>query len=172
MVTPKKEIFIDVSPPSEESTNYPPTQKNRSASLSLSSTSPATSSTSSLSSNFLSQGSFKEPTGKRSHQTQKQRCNSISFDFRDSGSKNESLKSNFFGNNSQSMIDQNENTSSSIDSNPLNKYESFQNNKDSFFSIQNTSSPKQSQNTTDGSFDENVKKLTSKIHQKISEIVN
>ena len=161
MVTPKKEIFVDVSPPPEEATNYQPTQKNRSASLSISSTSPATSSTSSLSSNFLSQGSFKEPTDKKHHQTHKQRCNSISFDFRDSGSKNESLKSNLFVNNSQSMLDQNENTSSSMDSNPLNKYESFQNNKDSYFSIQNTSSPKHSQNITDRSFDENVKNLTS-----------
>ncbi len=105
MVTPKNELFVDVSTSaSNESTEK--SAKNRSTSLSLSVTSPTMSTTSSTSSQF--QTSFKSPADSESNNyncnsienlvepsTPKHRCNSISFDFRDSNLKPQTNKNHF-----------------------------------------------------------------------------
>lgn len=171
LVTPKKEdIFIDVTPSSEENeqtsinSNNSCIHKNRS--ISLSSSSPTMSTVSSMSSNYLSLGSFKEPTESKERLYQHKR-HSISFDFRDSNQKPKSQSLHckngsqiIFRHSSQNLIYQNENTSSSTDSN-VNSNKNQEKtkicdehlkNKDNYYAIQNSSSPKQQLDVTGDHF--------------------
>ncbi len=159
MLTPKKEIFVDVSTTAsedsaEKSANH--STKNRSTSLSLSATSPSMSTASSSSSSQL-QTCSKSPAGSEcnnnvssnigidhstEHSTPKHRCNSISFDFRDSHLKPQTNKNQFRRGSQVQLLDPNENSSTySVESGNGGGQMNSQNT--SFYSIQNAYSPKQ-----------------------------
>ena len=159
-VTPKKEICLDVTPPTEDNEhstlNSNISRNNKNRSTSLSSSSPTMSTVSSMSSNYLSLPSFKEPLENQERLYQSKR-HSISFDFRDSSQKPNSQHSQYkngtpinFRHSSQNLVYQNENSSSSTDSNinsNTNNNEKTKiynpnqlKNKNNFFPIQNSSS--------------------------------
>lgn len=172
LVTPKKEeIFIDVTPSSEDNeqtslnSNNSSIHKNRS--ISISSSSPTMSTVSSMSSNFMSLGPFKEPSESKERLYQQKR-HSISFDFRDSNQKPKSQSFHFkngsksiFSHSSQNLLFQNDNTSSSTDFN-VNRNKNQDKtkicdthqlkNKNNFYPIQNSSSPKQQLDVLDDNF--------------------